>query len=124
METWLLLRPVILDELIRREGLQENESLPKCSSCAEELGAYRCISCTTPMLRCAPCIIYQHENLPLHRLEVCPRLLNDTAASSSNRSGMERFSNSRPSKILTTAFISAISTPLARRPTHKLKLYS
>jgi hypothetical protein len=71
MGAWLPLRPVILDELLRRDGLQERLSLPQCVSCVDEPGAYRCTDCSTSTLRCASCIVYQHENTPLHRLQVC-----------------------------------------------------
>lgn len=70
METFLPLRPVVLDELLRRDGLREHLSLPQCASCLEELGKYRCIDCTASILYCAPCVVHQHENTPLHRLEV------------------------------------------------------
>lgn len=87
MEAFLARVPMILDELIRRDGLQEHTSLPQCSSCAEEVGAYKCIDCLAPILRCASCIIYQHENLPLHRLEV--RFIFPQLTSSHVRLGLE-----------------------------------
>jgi len=75
MGTWLSLRPTILDELLRRDGLQEYLSLRQCASCLDEQGTYRCIDCTTSTFYCAPCIVCQHENTPLHHLEVCPCFL-------------------------------------------------
>ena len=71
METWLSIRPIILDELLRRDGLQEHLSPPQCTSCLDEQGAYHCVDCTTSTFYCASCVVCQHENIPLHRLEVC-----------------------------------------------------
>ena len=99
METWLSFRPIILDELIRRDGLQEYTSPPLCASCVEEPGIYRCIDCTTPMLYCAPCIVHRHESLPLHRLEVRVYTSSNNTFSSSDRSGMRGFSGGHLSKI-------------------------
>jgi hypothetical protein len=123
MEAWLAFRPIILDELVRRDGLQENASPPRCASCVEELGTYRCIDCTTPLLRCVSCIIHQHENLPLHRLEVCSSSGNN-AVSPSGRSGTEGFLSANPSKISTTVSTSVINTPLARPQAQNLKFSS
>lgn len=118
-------RPGILDELIRRDGLQGNTSLPQCASCVEEVGKYRCTNCTTPTLYCAPCIVHQHESLPLHRLEVCLLFTSQAyIVSSSDRSGMERFLSACLSKTWTIASISAINMPPAHRPIRILKLCS
>ena len=88
MGAWLARRPMILDELLRRDGLQEHLSNPQCVSCLDEPGVYKCIDCSTSTLRCASCIVYQHENAPLHRLQVCPLFLGTIL--SHVRSGLER----------------------------------
>ena len=71
METFVSFRPVIVDELIRRNGLQEHLTLPQCPSCLDELGTYRCTDCSTSTLYCPSCTLQKHESTPLHRLEVC-----------------------------------------------------
>ena len=60
-----MLQPIILDELFHYDGLQGY-----CTSCLHKWGEYRCINCTTPLLYCSPCIVSQHENVPLHCLGV------------------------------------------------------
>ena len=70
MGTWLSRRPVVLDEVIRRDGLQAHTSLPQCASCLETVAMYRCIDCTARVLYCAPCITHRHDDIPLHRIEV------------------------------------------------------
>jgi len=97
METWLPRRPVVLDEILRRDGLQEHMSLPQCVSCLEELGRYKCIDCTVSPLYCASCIVCQHENAPLHRLEVRPRSPSGNPFSCLVRFGMVAFLRGRPS---------------------------
>ena len=71
MDTWASFVPFILDELIRRAGLQERLAPPQCVSCLEEPGTYRCVDCTTSRLYCTSCIVFRHEDTPLHRIEVC-----------------------------------------------------
>lgn len=64
-----------MDELLRRDGLQDNSTLPQCTSCLGESGKYRCTDCTTSVFYCASCIVCRHDDIPLHRLEVRPHLL-------------------------------------------------
>jgi len=75
METWLLRVPKVLDEILRHDGLQEHQSLPRCSSCLDASGTYKCIDCTSSILYCTSCAVCRHETLPLHRLEVRARFL-------------------------------------------------
>ena len=87
MKTWMSLQSIILDELLRRDGLQEHTSLPQCDSCLQDRGEYQCIDCSTQLLYCSPCIVSQHENIPLHRLEV--RLYSIKITFSHVRVGLE-----------------------------------
>ncbi|KAI0038140.1 hypothetical protein FA95DRAFT_1462130, partial [Auriscalpium vulgare] len=69
---WLPFRDTFLDELIRNEGLAENEKLPSCPLCPADistLGEFRCIDCTGGRFLCAGCIVSAHEQLPLHRVQ-------------------------------------------------------
>ena len=97
MTTWLSRRPVVLDELIRRDGLQGRGFLPRCAGCLEESGAYKCLDCTAHILYCATCIIFRHEELPLHCIEVWRHFLERTFLISF-RSGTEDSSSGHPSK--------------------------
>ncbi|KAI0045474.1 hypothetical protein FA95DRAFT_1473414, partial [Auriscalpium vulgare] len=58
-----------LDELIRMEGLGDDESLPVCSRCTVKDGDVRCTSCMTGERFCCDCIVLEHAWLPFHRLE-------------------------------------------------------
>ena len=125
METFLSRRPVIVDELIRRDGLQEHTSLPQCAICLEELGMYRCIDCTLSTLYCASCIVHKHESTPLHRLEVCRVSSNvpPLPFSRSVSSGIVDSSSVQRSTTWTTGSFLVTSTPLVRRRT-QLKPFS
>lgn len=70
METWLSFAPTIFDEVVRHDGLQEYVSAPECARCLDGLGAYKCADCTSTLLYCSSCMIYQHDNTPLHNIEV------------------------------------------------------
>ena len=66
----------ILDELVRRDGLQEHTSLPPCFNCLEDPGMYRCLDCSTTRRYCAICVVSRHDELPLHRIEVRSHVLD------------------------------------------------
>ena len=74
MEAWVALRPMILDEIIRRDGLQDYDGPPTCAHCHDEIGTFRCLDCGCITLYCSPCIVQRHEHLPLHRIEVCSQV--------------------------------------------------
>ena len=123
MESWASFVPTILGELLRRDGLQDHLSLPRCASCADDVGAYRCIDCTSPMLFCASCMIHNHGSTPLHRLEVRTYTsLNDLVPPFSHlvSPGMEHSSSVHPSTTLATVFILVINTLPVRRQILKL----
>lgn len=60
----------ILDEIIRRDGLQDYNEPPACAHCLENIGTFRCLDCVQVTLYCSPCIVQRHEHQPLHRIEV------------------------------------------------------
>ncbi|KAI0047219.1 hypothetical protein FA95DRAFT_1465725, partial [Auriscalpium vulgare] len=70
---WIPFRDHYLDELIRQDGycpLPAHQG--RCASCwktAEAKGEYRCTDCTSDRLLCGQCIVAEHQQLPLHRLE-------------------------------------------------------
>jgi hypothetical protein len=63
----------ILDELVRHDGLQGYTSPLPCSNCLDDPGVYRCLDCGAISLYCAVCLVSRHDELPLHRIEVCPQ---------------------------------------------------
>ena len=85
MEEWISYRVVVLDEVLRLDGLGDalngvddaSNSLgdassgpgvcPDCSNCPAQ---FRCNDCSGGILHCSMCIVLQHQNLPLHRLQV------------------------------------------------------
>jgi hypothetical protein len=71
MGSWLPFRLTILDELLRRDGLQDYDDLPTCAQCLDDPGTFKCINCVQVTLYCSTCIVQRHEHLPLHRIEVC-----------------------------------------------------
>jgi len=116
METFLSHRAAIVDELVRRDGLQEHLSPPQCAVCLDELGTYRCTDCTVLTLYCASCIVHEHESTPLHRLEVC-RVSSDVLFHPSHvRSVLER-------RILRTCNAQRLGLPVfPRSRTHLLSI--
>ena len=72
MEMWLQSRQVVLDELLRLDGLGDALNSPKlCPVCSNNLAQYRCTDCLGDIIHCSTCILSSHRNLPLHRLQVC-----------------------------------------------------
>ena len=77
MATWSTIRPIVLDELVRHDGLCDFDSPPICAHCLEAIGLYRCLNCVRAILHCSQCIVQRHEQLPLHRIEVRTLVLID-----------------------------------------------
>ena len=84
MEDWLVYRPIVLDEFLRRDGLGDSTAPGICVSCMELAGEYKCRDCSGGKMYCSRCIVSLHRELPLHRLEVRPRRLIDTPDHSTN----------------------------------------
>ena len=76
MLDWINYRVTVLDELVRHDGLQGHTSPPLCSNCLEESGVYRCLDCSTIPSYCSACLVFLHNALPLHRIEVCSYAFN------------------------------------------------
>ena len=71
MEQWLKHRPVILDELLRLDGLGDALDGPRmCPDCMDSLAQIRCNDCFGGIMRCPACIVSSHQNFPLHRIQV------------------------------------------------------
>lgn len=72
MWTWLNVHDSVLDEMVRLDGLGDNQP-DLCSSCSNDKPTllYRCLECSSSLLHCRECIVNLHRILPLHRLEVC-----------------------------------------------------
>lgn len=59
-----------LDALLRHEG-RGRYVKQGCSSCRNVTANYRCQDCHGGRLWCQACIIWEHRDEPLHKLEVC-----------------------------------------------------
>lgn len=70
MSDWLAQRSVMLDELLRMDGLGGLTTPGKCTRCMERVGEYRCEECLGGDLFCSVCIVSCHHQLPLHRIQV------------------------------------------------------
>jgi hypothetical protein len=70
MSDWLAQRSVMLDELLRMDGLGSLATPGKCAGCMERVGEYRCEECLGGNLFCSACIVSSHRQLPLHRIQV------------------------------------------------------
>lgn len=75
MTDWLAYCWFILDELLRREGLEDSPTPGLCVNCEKSVAAYRCSDCLGGNLSCLACTVSCHRHLPLHRIQVCPMLL-------------------------------------------------
>ena len=69
MSDWLTQRLVMLDELLRMDGLGSLATPGKCMGCMERVGEYRCEECLGGNLFCSVCIVSSHRQLPLHKLQ-------------------------------------------------------
>ena len=74
MADWLIYCPIVLDELLRKDGLGDLSTPGNCANCMELVGEYRCNDCPGGDLYCSGCIVdfHRQRQLPLHRLEVHP----------------------------------------------------
>lgn len=71
MDQWLQHRSVVLDELLRLDGLGDAlNALGVCANCLGAPAQFRCKDCLEGIMRCSACILLSHRNLPLHRLQV------------------------------------------------------
>ena len=71
MRSWLSIRPIVLDEIIRLDG--PGDVLTNiCGSCLDRgtTALYRCLECSYGLLFCGECVVRSHQTSPLHRLEV------------------------------------------------------
>lgn len=75
MGSWLSLRPVFLDELLRHDGLSDRLDNRRCDRCDKTGQAadhyFRCLDCCADRLLCQQCMVEDHVRLALHRIEVC-----------------------------------------------------
>ena len=75
MEDWRARhRSIVLDELLRGDGLGDSATPGTCISCGKLPGEYRCSDCFGDIMRCLECTVSSHRHLPLHRLQVCSEL--------------------------------------------------
>ena len=72
MTDWLVYRPVVLDEFLRRDGLGDSATPGICVNCSELAGKHKCRDCSGGKMYCSGCILSVHRDLPLHRVEVRP----------------------------------------------------
>lgn len=75
MTAWLAFCYIILDELLRREGLGDSSTPGLCANCTKGVGEYRCTDCLGDELHCLACTLSSHRRLPLHRIQVRDKLL-------------------------------------------------
>jgi len=74
MEDWLMYLQTVLDELLRKDSLGDSATPGMCVGCRNVVGEYRCRDCLGGSMRCLECAVSFHRELPLHRLQVCPKL--------------------------------------------------
>ena len=70
MADWLRFLWIILDELLRTDGLGDSAEPGTCVKCAKLAGKYQCNDCLGSGLWCSGCIVSSHRHLPLHRIQV------------------------------------------------------
>ncbi len=73
MKSWVPLRDMYLDELVRREG-RGDFVFEHCSACPKDVSqkaVYRCLDCSPGPLCCKTCLRDRHALLPYHRIQVC-----------------------------------------------------
>ena len=70
MTDWLQFLSILLDELLRADGLGDSADPETCVECMRLVGEYRCSDCFGGGLRCSECILSSHHHLPLHRVQV------------------------------------------------------
>ena len=70
MADWLRYLSIILDELLRADGLGDLATPGLCVQCMKLVGEYRCRDCLGDEMYCSGCIVSSHHRLPLHRLQV------------------------------------------------------
>ena len=75
MADWLPYRSTMLDEFLRADGLGDATTPGTCINCAKLVGDYRCKDCFGDAMYCSGCIVASHRHLPLHRIQVRPKLL-------------------------------------------------
>ncbi|KAF9784809.1 hypothetical protein BJ322DRAFT_1021482 [Thelephora terrestris] len=63
MDQWLQHRQIVLDEMLRLDGLGDALDGPESSA------KFRCKDCFEEVMRCSACMVSSHRNLPLHRLQ-------------------------------------------------------
>ena len=72
MADWLEYRSIMLDELLRKDGLGDLPTPGTCVNCMKLVGEYRCDDCFGGNMYCSECILSSHCQLPLHRIQVRP----------------------------------------------------
>lgn len=76
MTDWLSYVSIMLDELLRRDGLGDSTVPELCVKCMTQAGEYRCGDCFGSGMCCSGCMVSTHRRLPLHRLQVRHDLLS------------------------------------------------
>lgn len=117
MQTFLDVRPIVLDEVVTLDGPGDN-CLDSCNFCGNETAPlYRCLECSYDLLHCSECICKLHRVLPLHRLEVrscsslyAPMLIASSAGRTAFSTG-PLSTHSDTSVTLDTRVIRAPQTP-------------
>ncbi|KAF9791850.1 hypothetical protein BJ322DRAFT_998331 [Thelephora terrestris] len=70
MDQWLQHRQIVLDEMLRLDGLGDALDGPElCADCSVASAKFRCKDCFEEVMRCSACMVSSHRNLPLHRLQ-------------------------------------------------------
>ena len=76
MMDWLSYVSIMLDELLRRDGLGDSTVPELCTKCMTQPREYRCGDCFGGGMCCSGCMVSTHCHLPLHRLQVRHDLLS------------------------------------------------
>ncbi|KAI0055824.1 hypothetical protein BV25DRAFT_1815103, partial [Artomyces pyxidatus] len=74
LRQWIPYRDTFLDEMLRLEGmadaaLDSGAGLPPCHTCASPGARLHCSDCAWPHVYCSECLISNHRDDPLHRVQ-------------------------------------------------------
>ncbi|KAI0064330.1 hypothetical protein BV25DRAFT_1790798, partial [Artomyces pyxidatus] len=71
---WIPYRDAFLDEMLRHEGMgdvavDDRTGLPSCHGCSCAGAQFRCTDCIWPHVYCRTCLVSNHRDVPLHRVQ-------------------------------------------------------
>jgi hypothetical protein len=70
LRDWKPLRSKYLQALLDLDSQGVSEESGVCGRCAQQDGVIRCLDCYGGQSQCRECILYSHQRLPFHQLEI------------------------------------------------------